>query len=418
MLVCESLSPADLDWWHEHGLVAIVCTQGSAYSHSAILARGMRLPMVIGAGAALGAIRDGDTLLVDADVGRVVVSPDALDLKRLREHQREHGRSERRRAQLKNAVTRTRDGVLIGLHANAEQPEQIARARRLGVDSIGLYRSEFLYLRHSEPPSEDEQFRAYRDAVMAMAGKPVTLRTLDLGADKAGAGVLGISAELNPALGLRGVRLSLTRRASFVAQLRAMLRASAFGPVRILLPMVTSVDEIEQTAQLLENCRRALESERVAIAESVPLGAMIEVPGAALIGAEIANACDFLALGSNDLVQYTLAADRNNAAVASNYDPLHPAVLRLIALTVENAQRAKRPLTICGEMAGDPLLMPVLLALGLTEFSMHPNATLEARERLLGLSRKSLRARGKRMLQAASRDDVAEIIAQMATSGA
>jgi phosphotransferase system enzyme I (PtsI) len=341
------------------------------------------------------------------------VTPDALDLGRLREHQRAAARAERRRAQLKTAATRTLDGVSIGLHANAEQPEQIARARRLGVDGIGLYRTEFLYLRPGEAPGEDDQFRTYRDAVMAMAGRPVTLRTLDLGADKPGAGMLGIGSEPNPALGLRGVRWSLSRRSHFVAQLRAMLRASAYGPVRVLLPMVTSIEEVEQSAELLASARRALEREGVAMAEHVPLGAMIEVPAAVLISAELAHACDFLALGSNDLVQYTLAADRNNSSVASTYDPLHPAVLRLIALTVENAQRARIPLSLCGELAGSADLLPILLALGLREFSMHPSAILEAREKLLGLSRKALRARGKRLLEARSREQVQELVAAL-----
>ena len=193
-----------------------------------------------------------------------------------------------------------------------------------------------------------------------------------------------------------------------MVQLRAMLRASAYGPVRILVPMVTAVEEIVQVNELVATARRALQREGLAVAEQVPLGAMIEVPAAVVVASEIAHACDFLALGSNDLVQYTLAADRNNAAVAATYDPLHPAVLRLIALTVESARRAKRPLTLCGELAGSADLLPLLLALGLDAFSMHPGAILEARERLLGLSRKALRARGRRLLEAASRDEVLE----------
>jgi phosphotransferase system enzyme I (PtsI) len=408
VLVCETVSPADLDWWHENGLVAIVCTQGSSYSHSAILARGLRIPMVVACGAALEAIRDGDTVLVDADAGTATIAPDAIDLGRLRDHQRATARVERRREQLKRAATRTADGVPIGLYANAEQPDQIARARRVSVDGIGLFRSEFLYLRPGEAPSEEEQFRVYRDAVMAMAGKPVTLRTLDLGADKPGAGALGVGSESNPALGLRGIRLSLARRAHFVAQLRAMLRASAYGPVRVLLPMVACVEEIDLAAEALEASRAQLQREGVAVAESVPLGAMIEVPAAVLVCPEIAARCEFLALGSNDLVQYALAADRNNAALAATYDPLHPGVLRLIAMTVDAARRAKRPLTLCGELAGSADLLPLLIALGLTQFSMHPSAVLEARERLLALSRRTLRARCRRLLAARSREEVLE----------
>ena len=413
ILVCDTIAPAELDHWHEHGVLGAVFAGGSAFSHSVILARGLRLPVVCGASEALTRIRDGDMVLVDADAGRVIVSPDALDLARLRQHQRDARRALRQRARLKSAETLTTDGIEIELHVNAELPADIAAARRLGAAGVGLFRTEFLYLRHGEPPGEDEQFRAYRDAVIAMAGRPVTLRTLDLGADKAAGSALDIAPEPNPALGLRGVRLSLARRSLFQTQLRAMLRASAYGPVRILLPMVTTVAEILAARQLLAATREALELAGTATAETIELGAMIEVPAAALISAEIAREVDFLAIGSNDLVQYTLATDRNNAAVSAHYDPLHPAVLRLLALVVENAARARKPVSLCGELAGDPRFVPVLLALGLTELSMHPNAILEVREAVLRLSRKSLRARGRRLLAAVDRGEVEEIIAEL-----
>jgi phosphotransferase system enzyme I (PtsI) len=353
-------------------------------------------------------------VLVDADAGHVIVSPDALDLARLRRHQRDARRAQRQLARLRSAQTLTTDGVEIELHVNAEQPADIAAARRLGAAGVGLFRTEFLYLRHGEAPGEDEQFRAYRDAVIAMAGRPVTLRTLDLGADKAAGSALEIAPEQNPALGLRGVRLSLARRALFQVQLRAMLRASAYGPVRILLPMVTSVAEVRLARGLLGAARASLEDAGSATAEAVELGAMIEVPAAALISAEIASEADFLAIGSNDLVQYTLATDRNNAAVSAHYDPLHPAVLRLLALVVENAQRARKPLSLCGELAGDPRFVPVLVALGLTELSMHPNAILEVRETVLRVSRKSLRARARRLLAATGRDEVEQLLSELA----
>ena len=412
VLVCESLAPTELDHWHEHGVIGVVLTGGSAFSHAAILARSARLPLVVGASDALAKIHDGDMVLVDGENGRVIVRPDALDLSRLRAYQRSAARLQRERARLKSAPTVTRDGVEISLYVNAEQPAELALARRIGCAGVGLFRTEFLFLRRGELPGEEEQFKAYRDAVIAMAGRPVTLRTLDLGADKA-AHLLDIAAEENPSLGLRGLRLSLARRAVFTTQLRAMLRASAYGPVRVLLPMVASIDETRLARSLLLACRDSLVDAGVPVAESVELGAMIEIPSAALISAELARELDFLAIGSNDLVQYTLAADRNNAAVSAVYDPVSPAVLRLLALVVENADRANKPVSICGELAGDPGFVPMLLALGLTELSMRPDALLDVRERILTVSRKSLRAKRIRLIEAIDRADVEAVLAAL-----
>ncbi|HET9483408.1 MAG TPA: phosphoenolpyruvate--protein phosphotransferase [Xanthomonadales bacterium] len=412
VLVCESLAPAELDHWHEQGLLGVVLAGGSAFSHAAILARSLRMPLVVGAQDALARIHDGDVVLVDGDHGRVVVRPDALDLSRLREYQRSAARGKRERARLKSAPTVTKDGVEIALYVNAEQPAELAQARRVGCAGVGLFRTEFLYLKRGELPTEEEQFRTYREAVIAMAGRPVTLRTLDLGADKA-AHLLDVAEEPNPALGLRGLRLSLARRAVFTTQLRAMLRASAYGPVRVLLPMVASVDETRVARAVLSSVRESLVDAGVPVAESVDLGAMIEVPSAALISAELARELDFLAIGSNDLVQYTMAADRNNAAVSSVYDPIHPAVLRLLALVIENAERARTPLSLCGELAGDPAFVPLLLALGLTEFSMRPDALLDVRERVLAVSRKALRAKRAKLLEATDRAEVEAVIASL-----
>ncbi len=411
VLVCESLSPAELDAWHEQGLVAVVATRGSEYSHSAILARGLRIPYLCNATGALDRIRDGELVLADGERGEAVVHPDPLDLARLREHQRQSARAARRRAALKRADTRTGDGVAVSLWANAEQAADIVRARRLGAVGVGLFRSEFLYPR-GEPAPEDVQFKAYREAVLGMAGKPVTLRTFDLGADKAGLAAAG--SESNPALGLRGLRASLAERQTFTAQLRAMLRASAYGPVRILLPMVTALDEIAATRKLIAQCRAELAAAGHPVAERVPLGGMIEVPGAALLSYELAQAVDFLAIGSNDLVQYTLATDRNNASLGALYDPLHPAVIRLIYLVVENARQARKPLMLCGELAADARFTPLLLALGLGELSMHPNALLEVRERIAGLSRKAMRSRLRRILAAANSKEIAGMVGEMA----
>ena len=410
VLVCETIMPTDLDQAIEHGVVAVVLSAGSPYSHAAILARGLNIPMVCAATGALAAIHDGDEVLVDADSARVIVAPDALDLRRLSTRKRDAAQARRQRARWRGTETRTRDGASVRLYVNAEQPSEIAAARRDGAAGVGLYRSEFVFLRHTAAPDEEQQFRAYRDAVLAMAGKPVTLRTLDLGSDKARACGVDVGTEDNPALGVRGIRLTLAHEQLFYTQLRAMLRASAFGPVRILLPMLVALDEVRRTRALLDLARDELQRERVPFDEHVPLGGMIEVPGAALLAGEFARALDFLAIGSNDLAQYTLAADRNNGGVRAVYEPLHPAVVRLIAQIASAATRARRSVTVCGELAGEPRGLAVLLALGVTEFSVHPRALLEARQTLAGLARRQLLARRARVLRARSPDEVQRAI--------
>jgi phosphotransferase system enzyme I (PtsI) len=396
VLVAESIAPDEIEAWQQEGLVALVVTRASVWSHATILARALRVPMVVAGPGIFDEVRDGDPVLVDADAGLVIAGPDTLDLSRLRERQRASERSARARARLRTAETRTRDGLAIRLWANAEHAEDIALARRLGAAGIGLYRTEFLHAGHGADAGEDTQYRAYREAVLAMGGRPVTLRTLDIGGDKgtvhAGGG--------NPALGLRGLRLSLAQPAGFAAQLRAMLRASAHGPVRILFPMVSSLDEARRALATVEACRAELRLARAAFDEDTPIGAMVEVPAAALIADRLARTFDFLALGSNDLVQYTLAADRNDAAVASNYDPLHPAVLALLTMTLDHARRSRRPLTLCGELAADPRATALLVGLGFTDLSMHPNAMLEVRERVLGLHASALRKRVRRVVAA------------------
>jgi len=398
VLIADALAPDQLDWWHEHGLAGLALTRASPFSHTTILARGWKLPLLIVDPEVFDQARDGDTALIDADGGRLVLEPDAFDLNRYRDAKRASERSERARTHLRAAATCTRDGLALSLKANAEHGDDLALARRINADGIGLYRTEFLYLNRSGLADEEEQFRHYRDAVLAMGGRPVTLRTLDVGADKVLAGILGESNEDNPALGLRGLRLTLRHREIFAAQVRAMLRASAYGPVSILMPMVTSTGEARAALDFIGECRAELEGQGRPLAPTVPLGAMIEVPGAALITDQLAQLFDFLALGSNDLVQYTLAADRNNSRVAGAYDPLHPAVLKLFALVVEHARKARRPLTLCGEIAADLRWTPLLIGLGFNSLSVHPSALLEVRERVLGLHAGALRRRVKREL--------------------
>lgn len=412
ILVAETIAPGDMASLAGRGLLGAITISGSAYSHSAILARNLNLPMLIGVASALDNIRDNDLVLLDGENGEVIVHPAAQDLARYRQWQRDATREGKRLAALANAPTRTRDGVDIRLSANAEQPGDLAVARNNGASGIGLYRSEFLFLSSSGLPSEDEQFCAYRNLVLAMGGLPVTIRTLDLGADKAGSAGLTVRDEDNPALGVRGVRLSLRHPVVFATQLRAILRAASYGPVRILVPMVTQRDELEAVRTLVDHCTRDLRNEGEDPPEHIQIGAMVEVPAAALTVRTLLQQADFLALGTNDLAQYVLASDRNNDALGKLYNPLQPALLRLIYHVISAGQRAGKPVSLCGEMAGDPLFTPLLLALGLTDFSMHPGQLLTIRDRIAHLDRTRLRRLGPRILRAASREEVEAILRQ------
>ncbi len=412
VLVSDAVGPAELAQLQARGVVAVVTTGGSVLSHSAILARSLHLPLVVGAGDALALADDGDVVIVDGERGEVVLRPDAADLE-AHALRREVLAAEHRRLQrLRGRATRSRDGEALRLHANAESAEDVAEAHALGADGIGLYRTEFLFLRRSEPPGEDEQFEIYRDLALAMPGRPVVLRTLDLGADKVDASGIVQRGEPNPALGLRGVRLSLARGALFEAQLRAMLRASAFGDVRVLVPMVARREELVAVRALLARLRDALRGEGHATAAHVPLGAMIEVPAAALALPAIGDLVDFLSIGTNDLVQYVLAADRDNEALGDLYSPMHPAVLRLLKEVIAFGARRGLPVSVCGEVAGDPVLAPALLALGLRDFSLHPSGLLALRDRLGGLELAALRRRAAGLLRCPDQAGIARWLAR------
>lgn len=403
ILVCDNIAPSELAQLQSQGVVAIVTTAGSALSHSAILARSLHMPLVVGAVQALQRVNDGDALIVDGTTGRVVVDPSAADLRRYRERLREVAREERELGRLRSKPSRTRDGMDIALYANAESLDDVARAHALGAAGVGLYRTEFLFLQRNELPDEDEQFRAYRDVVLGMSGRPVTIRTLDLGADKADRTGLALDSEDNPALGLRGVRLSLARDGVFDTQLRAILRASAYGPVRILIPMVSSREEILAIRRLIKQVSAQLRKQGLEIAGQVQLGAMIEVPAAAIAMHGFVDVVDFVSIGTNDLVQYLLAADRNNEALGELYSPLHPGVIRLLRHVITIGQAHGIPVAVCGEMAGDPRLAPLLLALGLREFSLHPNTLLELRRVIRGSDWAALQASTDKLLKARDR---------------
>ena len=416
ILVSDAVAPSELVPLAEHGVLGFVLTAGSTLSHSAILARSLRLPMVVGAHEALSHLQDGDLLLVDGDHGEIIVHPTAQDLAGYRQWQRDAAQHDKRLERLRTVETRTTDGVAISLLANAEMTADVAQARACGAAGIGLYRTEFLFLQRKDPPSEDEQFLAYRDLVLGMGGLPVTIRTLDLGADKIDSAGLALRDEPNPALGVRGVRLSLRTPELLRTQLRAILRTSSYGPVRILVPMISCVEEIDAVRRELKRCAKELRSQGHEIADHFELGAMIEVPAAAIALPSMIRKLDFVSIGTNDLVQYTLAVDRGNDELGALYDPLHPAVLRLLAQIIATGQRAGKPVAMCGEMAGDTVFTPLLLALGLTEFSMHPRALLEVREQVNALDRGALRKLAPSLLRATNRERISQLVGSMAVT--
>ena len=399
VLVCESVAPAELAAWQARGVVGVATSTGSPLSHSAILARSLHLPLLVNVPDLLAHANDGDALVLDASHGELVLEPDAADLRRYHARVAELGRARAELARLRRQPTRTRDGVDIRLYANAESREDVAEAHGLGADGVGLYRTEFLFLQRSALPTEEEQFLAYRDLVLGMAGRVVTIRTLDLGADKADRTGLALRSEPNPALGLRGVRLSLAHPALFLTQLRAILRASAYGPVRILVPMVSGREEMLRVCALVETARSELREQGHQVGPVAELGAMIEVPAAALGLGDIVDLVDFVSVGTNDLVQYLLATDRNHEALADLYSPRHPAVLRLLAEIFAFGRRNGIPVAVCGEMAGEAANAPLLLALGLRDFSLHPSTLLEVRKAIRDADLASLRRRATTLLR-------------------
>lgn len=407
IVVAENLAPTEVARLVEQGVVAVVTALGSPLSHTAILARSLHLPLVVGAHEAIERINDGDLLIVDAGSGEVLVEPAGEDLDRFQRRSKELDRERRSLQRLRRKPTRTLDGHEIRLFANAESAADAAEALSLDAAGIGLYRSEFLFLQGEGPPDEEQQFLAYRELVERMDGRPVTIRTLDLGADKADRFGLSLPGEDNPALGLRGLRLTLAQPGVFRVQLRAILRAAVAGPVRILLPMVSRREELVAARELVRQARVELDAEGLEAGTDVTLGAMIEVPSAALAVDTLVDQVDFLSIGTNDLVQYLMAADRGNDAVADLHSPLQPAVLRLLAQVVRTGSEAGVPVSVCGEMAAEPAYTRLLLALGLTELSLHPSSLLEVRRMVRDSDRGRLRRRLRSLLAARDRDAIA-----------
>ncbi|MCW5575798.1 MAG: phosphoenolpyruvate--protein phosphotransferase [Burkholderiales bacterium] len=398
VLVAHDLSPADVVLFKQHRFASFVTDLGSVTSHTAIVARSLNIPCIVALHHARQLIRESEIIIVDGTQGVVIADPDPQVLAEYQLRQREFGLERQKLRRLRDTPARTLDGVDVELHANIELPGDVAPALDGGATGIGLFRTEFLFLNRPDLPGEDEQFEAYRQVVEEMDGRPVTIRTYDLGADKQ----IDDTARLatNPALGLRAIRLCLTEPKRFITQLRAMLRASRYGRMKILIPMLMNASEVEQALQLIEQARRSLDDDGIAYDRDVPVGGMVEIPAAALALGLLTRRLDFLSVGTNDLIQYMLAVDRTDDTVAHLYDPLHPAVLAVLAHVFKTAGKAGIPVSVCGEMAGDVALTRLLLGLGLRQFSMHSTHLPDVKQRVLKTSLADAGPFARRMLRA------------------
>jgi phosphotransferase system enzyme I (PtsI) len=400
IVVAHDLSPADTIQFRNVRVGGFVTDMGGFTSHTAIVARSLSIPALVGLHHARPLVRDDDLLIVDGTTGTLIVNPDEriLEEYRLKKSAIELQRSKLKR--IKTAKASTLDGIDIALYSNIELPRDVDQVKDMGSDGIGLFRTEFMFMNRDDLPDEEEQFEAYRSVAKAMGGKPVTIRTLDIGADKQARALRVVNRdEPNPALGLRAIRYCLAEPKLFLGQLRAILRASHYGKIRILIPMLAHISEIDQTLALIETAKLQLREARQKFDPVIEVGGMIEIPAAALALGPFIKRLDFLSIGTNDLAQYTLAIDRTDEAVSHLYDPFHPAVLRLVAGVIQTGARANVPVSVCGEMAGDYLMTKLLIGMGLRYFSLHPAQLLEIKQQVLMSNASQLATRVSRILR-------------------
>ncbi|MFL2769738.1 MAG: phosphoenolpyruvate--protein phosphotransferase [Rhodospirillaceae bacterium] len=414
VIVSNELSPADTALLKPNLVAGLATMLGGVESHTAIMARSLALPAVVAVNSISLWAMNGDTIIVDGGSGRVILNPTPETLKDYRKRRANYLRARRSLDKLRSIPAVTMDGMAISLQANIELPSEIESVINSGASGVGLLRSEFMFMNRDDLPSEEEQFQALSDVVRQMEGRPVTIRTLDVGADKLGDG-LGIEPGPNPALGLRAIRFSLSQRKLLLEQLAAILRAGAYGPVRILLPMVCTPEEVREVKRVINRLVSRMRRKGMQIANPLPpLGIMIEIPGAALAADALAAEADFFAIGTNDLTQYTLAIDRTDETVAYLYNPLHPAVLRLIQFSAEAAAAAGIPVSICGEMAGDERLTPLLLGLGIAELSMAAASIPRIKKRVRELNLAAVVGRARRVTSEANPTRLEAFIDEMA----
>jgi phosphotransferase system enzyme I (PtsI) len=416
IVVAHDISPADMLAFRDRSFIGFVTDVGGQNSHTAIVARSLDIPAAVGLSQASRLIEQDDWVIIDGDAGVVICNPSPLVLEQYRARQATLLKARKRLLKLKKTPAVTRDGTPITLEANIELPDDCPAALEAGAVGVGLFRSEFLFMgraghHHHKVPTEDEQFEQYRNAVLAMKGRPVTIRTLDIGADKP----LDPTEHnaLNPALGLRAIRYCLAEPQLFLTQLRAILRASSYGKVRILIPMLAHAFEIDQSLNMIRQAKAELTEENIKFDPAIEVGAMIEIPAAALALPMFVKRLDFLSIGTNDLIQYTLAIDRVDYEVAHLYNPLHPAVLHLIAMTIGAGKKAGIDVAVCGEMAGDVKLTRLLLGMGLREFSMHPAQILAVKQEILNADLTAITPRTRKILRSMEPAEIAQAVEQL-----
>ncbi|WP_044479611.1 phosphoenolpyruvate--protein phosphotransferase [Paenibacillus antibioticophila] len=409
IVVAEDLTPSDTAQLNRQFVKGFTTNIGGRTSHSAIMARSLEIPAVVGTKDVLSQIESGDLLIVDGLDGEVIINP-APELVAEYEAKRDrHLRQIEEWKKLRDLPTVSRDGVHVELAANIGTPNDVAGVLENGGEGVGLYRTEFLYMGRTELPSEDVQFQAYKTVLEKMEGKPVVVRTLDIGGDKE-LPYLDLPKEMNPFLGFRAVRLCLDRQDIFRTQLRALLRASVYGNLRIMFPMIATLDEFRQAKALLEEEKAKLVGEGTAVSDSIQLGIMVEIPSTAVLADQFAQEVDFFSIGTNDLIQYTMAADRMNERVSYLYQPYNPAILRLVKMVIDAAHKEGRWVGMCGEMAGDATAIPLLLGLGLDEFSMSATSILPARSQISKLFKAEMEKLAAEALQKRTAQEVVELV--------
>jgi phosphotransferase system enzyme I (PtsI) len=411
IVMANDLTPADTVLMQHHGIAAFATEFGGPTSHTAILARSLGIPAIVGLQNALRYIKDNEEIILDGSRGIILVDPDRHELSHYQRLQKEDKRYLNKLGKLKNKPAITLDEVPVALHANIELPKDFETVIEVGASGVGLYRTEFLYMNRETPPDEEEHYATYKEVIDVLKGLPLTIRTLDLGADKqVDGGRQSGPVTTNPALGLRAIRLCLKEPALFHPQLRAIIRASVHGPVRIMIPMLSNVHEMQQVLQMINDIKTELDELNIPYDHDLQIGGMIEVPAAAVCADIFAKQLDFLSLGTNDLIQYTMAIDRVNDEVNYLYDPLNPAVLKLIHTTIMAGKKENIPVAMCGEMAGETKYTRLLLGLGLREFSVHPATLLEVKQIVIDSNTDELQVLAKKALKASNGIDVANIM--------
>ncbi|MDP2231892.1 phosphoenolpyruvate--protein phosphotransferase [Methylotenera sp.] len=412
ILVAHDISPADAIQFKQHEFAAFITDVGGITSHTAILARSLNIPSIVALQKARDLIRDGEIIIVDGKQGVVIVNPDKNILTEYKLRQEQWELEQQKLQRIKSTKAVTLDGINIDLFANIEVPDDVTAVKAAGATGIGLYRTEFLFMNRREMPDEEEQFIAYKKVAEAMKGDVVIIRTLDLGADKQMNPDTVVTCA-NPALGLRAIRYCLSEPQIFHTQLRALLRASHFGNIKILVPMLSTLSELRQTKLLLERAKLSLRKQGVLFNENIALGGMIEIPAAAINAEAFASELDFLSIGTNDLIQYTLAIDRTDDAVAHLYNPLHPSVLKLISMTIKAGEKLGKSVSVCGEMAGDAKLTKLLIGMGLRQLSMHPSHILSVKQQILHSQMSALSANSRKILNLTDIEKIEPLVAKL-----